>query len=110
MRKYIGNSTIAAIDITSEAAAASKVLWEWTNGDVGYTFGRPIITKTRAFGGRWLVVVPSGYNNASGVGRGCCGTPSWNFWVSAKSRKKGSGAGSGSPTCSSATLPSANIA
>ena len=28
----------------------------------------PIIVKTRAFGGKWVVIVPSGYNNASGLG------------------------------------------
>ena len=50
-------------DITSETEAAKRVLWEFTDADMGYTYGRPIIAKTHAFGGQWLVIVPSGYNN-----------------------------------------------
>ena len=62
--------------VTNEATAASKILWEFPPvGDVdpvremGYTYGKPIIAKTRAFGGAWLVMVGSGYNNPSGVGK-----------------------------------------
>ncbi|HXX83797.1 MAG TPA: PilC/PilY family type IV pilus protein [Casimicrobiaceae bacterium] len=54
--------------ITSEAAAANHVLWEFKNADLGYTYGKPMIAKTRAFNGAWLVIVASGYNNASGNG------------------------------------------
>ena len=39
------------------------MLWEFTDDDLGYTYGRAIIAKTHAFGGQWLVIVPSGYNN-----------------------------------------------
>jgi type IV pilus assembly protein PilY1 len=53
--------------ITDEASAASKVLWRFTDPDMGYTFGRPTIAKTRAHG--WVVVVSAGYNNASGEGK-----------------------------------------
>ena len=53
--------------ITDEASAASKVLWRFTDPDMGYTFGRPTIAKTRAHG--WVVVVSAGYNNASGEGQ-----------------------------------------
>jgi type IV pilus assembly protein PilY1 len=59
-------------------------LWEWRNPDnddivdavtgmhrlqnwPGYTYGRPVIVKTRAFG--WTVLVTSGYNNKSGLGK-----------------------------------------
>jgi type IV pilus assembly protein PilY1 len=64
--------------ITSEATAAAKILWEFDGtpkaGDLvtvsptemGYSFGRPTIAKTRAFG--WVVIVSSGYNNADGLG------------------------------------------
>ncbi len=55
--------------ITDESSATSKVLWEFRNADLGYTYGRPTIIKTRAFGGKWLAVVSSGYNNASGEGK-----------------------------------------
>jgi type IV pilus assembly protein PilY1 len=55
--------------ITTEAAAATKVLWEFKPADMGYSYGRPVITKTRAFGGAWVVVLATGYNNPSGVGK-----------------------------------------
>lgn len=61
-----------ALDITSsatpasEAAVASKALWEFTDSDMGYSFGKPLIVKTRAHG--WVVIVSSGYNNPSGGG------------------------------------------
>jgi type IV pilus assembly protein PilY1 len=55
--------------ITTEAAAASQVLWEFTNADLGYTYGKPLIAKTRAFNGAWLVIVASGYNNPTGNGK-----------------------------------------
>ena len=54
---------------TSEADAASKVLWEFPNvstsaavaANQGYSFGRPILTKTPGAG--WVVLIASGYNN-----------------------------------------------
>jgi type IV pilus assembly protein PilY1 len=80
-----GGNTYYALDITDsgavdESAAAAKVLWEWRNPDndddaahnhklgttPAYTYGRPVIVKTRAYG--WTVLVTSGYNNKSGVG------------------------------------------
>jgi type IV pilus assembly protein PilY1 len=53
--------------ITDESSAASKVLWRFTNADLGYTYGKPTIIKTRAFG--WVVIVSSGYNNSTGEGK-----------------------------------------
>jgi len=90
-----GGSGYYALDVTTptasdEADAASKVQWEFpsstTSGNfnvttpagytasgltfaanmMGYTYGRPIITKTRAYG--WVVLVTSGYNNGDGRG------------------------------------------
>lgn len=72
-----------ALDITSpiaasEAAVASKVLWEFPNSiknatdrakaekNMGYSFGKPIIVKTKAEG--WVVLVTSGYNNGTNAG------------------------------------------
>lgn len=68
-----------ALDVTnttaaSEAAVASKVLWEFPNSatsstvkaNIGYSFGRPIIAKTKAKG--WVVLVASGYNNGTNSG------------------------------------------
>lgn len=59
---------------TSEADAASKVLWEFPNSatnatlklNIGYTYGKPIIVKTAAYG--WVVLVTSGYNNGTDSG------------------------------------------
>jgi type IV pilus assembly protein PilY1 len=68
-----------ALDVTdptaaTEAAAISKVLWEFPNSatsnsdkvDIGFSFGRPIITKTKAKG--WVALVTSGYNNGADTG------------------------------------------
>jgi len=68
--------------VTSEATAANQVLWEFppvgnTAIDMGYTYGKPIIAKTRGLfktgpgdaNGAWVVMVGSGYNNPSGVGK-----------------------------------------
>ncbi|RYG39156.1 MAG: pilus assembly protein PilY [Burkholderiales bacterium] len=53
-----------ALDITDPGAP--KALWEFTDTDLGYTYGNPVITKNKA--GRWVVMFTSGYNNASGRG------------------------------------------
>lgn len=90
-----------ALDVTtptasSEIDAASKVLWEFPNSGtagsvvaltntsgttadgftmavnkIGYTYGKPLIVKTKAHG--WVALVTSGYNNGTdsgGDGRG----------------------------------------
>jgi type IV pilus assembly protein PilY1 len=70
-----------ALDVTEpeapdEAAVARKIPWEFPNAqtdvddptaraNVGYSYGRPLIVKTRAAG--WVVVVTSGYNNGTGA-------------------------------------------
>jgi type IV pilus assembly protein PilY1 len=70
-----GGRTYYALDVTNPAAvtteltAASQYLWTFTNADMGYSYMRPIVAKTRAFNGAWLVIVTSGYNNPSGVGK-----------------------------------------
>ena len=92
-----GGNSYYALDLTDlnvpdEAAAAAKVMWEWTNPDSdmppgqklvnnglvgpgsnpGFTFGRPVIVKVRDVGfptGRWVVIVTAGYNNLSGKGK-----------------------------------------
>ena len=70
-----GGKSYYAIDVTdpaavtTEAQAASTYLWTFTDADMGYTYGRPMLAKTRAFGGKWLMVVSAGYNNPSGLGK-----------------------------------------
>jgi type IV pilus assembly protein PilY1 len=48
---------------TGESVLASKALWEYTEADMGYSYGRPLIAKTRKYG--WVVILTSGYNNIS---------------------------------------------
>lgn len=56
-----------ALDITDPTSP--KALWEFTDTNLGYTFGNPQITKLSD--GTWVVIVSSGYNNVSpGDGKG----------------------------------------
>lgn len=56
-----------ALDVTDPDNP--KALWEFTETDLGLTFGNPIITKLK--NGTWVVVFASGYNNVSaGDGNG----------------------------------------
>lgn len=84
-----------ALDVTapiasSESDAASKVLWEFPNSGttgtvdlttpdgfvsggllmnsnkVGFSFGSPVVVKTKAHG--WVALIPSGYNNGYDTG------------------------------------------
>ncbi|NMQ27460.1 hypothetical protein E4Q23_06630 [Candidatus Accumulibacter phosphatis] len=48
-----------ALDVTDPAAP--KGLWEFTDDNLGYTYGNPVITKLK--NGTWVVIVASGYNN-----------------------------------------------
>jgi type IV pilus assembly protein PilY1 len=52
--------------ITDEDTLAQRVMWEFTDPDLGYTYGEPAIVKTARYG--WVVLVGSGYNNADGRG------------------------------------------
>jgi len=73
-----GGKGIYALDVTSvpqavnttgsstvETSQAGKVMWEFTDADMGYSYGAPLIIKTRKYG--WVVAVTSGYNNSSGT-------------------------------------------
>jgi len=75
-----GGHSYYAIDVTnpgavtSEATAASQYLWTFTDPDMGFSYGRPILTKTHATvapftSGQWVAIVTAGYNNASGLGK-----------------------------------------
>jgi type IV pilus assembly protein PilY1 len=57
-----------ALDVTNPAAPVA--LWEFTDANLGYTYGNPTITKLTD--GTWVVLMTSGYNNVApgdGVGR-----------------------------------------
>jgi len=67
-----GGRAIYALDITNpmgvanETHAAARVLWEFTDPDLGFVFGEPAVVKTAKHG--WVVIAASGYNNADGKG------------------------------------------
>ncbi|MGI1678803.1 MAG: pilus assembly protein PilY [Cellvibrionaceae bacterium] len=61
-----GGKGIYVLDVTnpstiSEASAGSRVKFEFTHNDLGYTFSRPLIGKMN--NGKWAAVFGNGYNN-----------------------------------------------
>lgn len=67
-----GGKGYFAIDVTkpaqwtTERSVAEKVLWEFTDERMGYSWGDAQVFKTRKYG--WVVAVASGYNNSDGKG------------------------------------------
>ncbi len=62
-----GGRSYYALDVTIPTAPV--LLWEFTDTNLGYTYGNPVITKLSD--GTWAVLVASGYNNvSSGDGQG----------------------------------------
>jgi type IV pilus assembly protein PilY1 len=67
-----GGKSFYALDVTdpasmtTESAAAGKVLWEFTDSTMGYSFGVPVVVKTVKYG--WVAILTSGYDNADGFG------------------------------------------
>ncbi|MEO8302567.1 MAG: PilC/PilY family type IV pilus protein [Betaproteobacteria bacterium] len=74
-----GGRSVYALDVTTpvaapppvvstdtETTAATKVLWEYTEANLGYVYDAPTLVKTKAYG--WVVLVASGYNNPGGKG------------------------------------------
>jgi type IV pilus assembly protein PilY1 len=57
-----GGKGYYALDITDPASP--KLLWEFSNANLGYTYGNPRITKLKT--GKWVVLFASGYNNSNG--------------------------------------------
>ena len=64
-----GGNSIYALDITNpsgvttESQLASRVLWEFTDSDLGLTYSKPVIADTNA---GFMVIFGSGYNNSNG--------------------------------------------
>jgi type IV pilus assembly protein PilY1 len=59
-----GGKSVFALDITDpNSFDASKVLWEFTDPDLGYTVGQPVVAKMAD--GQWAVVFGNGYNSAN---------------------------------------------
>lgn len=67
-----GGKGYYAVDVTdpsswtSESAVAGKVMWEFADSRMGYTYGDAHVVKTTKYG--WVVILPSGYNNSDGKG------------------------------------------
>lgn len=68
-----GGNSYFAMDITNPAAPTA--LWEFTNANLGYSYGNPQIVKLGGSAttgslaaGTWVVLLTSGYNNADGQG------------------------------------------
>ncbi|MFH2135741.1 MAG: PilC/PilY family type IV pilus protein [Pseudomonadota bacterium] len=61
-----GGAEYYALDITNPAQP--KALWEFTDSNLGYTFGNPKVVKLKT--GQWVVLLTSGYNNTAGDGKG----------------------------------------
>ncbi|MDP5240138.1 PilC/PilY family type IV pilus protein [Uliginosibacterium sp. 31-16] len=61
-----GGKSLFALDVTNDPASfdSSKITWEFTNAELGYTLNRPIITKMA--NGRWAVVTGNGPDSSSG--------------------------------------------
>jgi len=90
-RGYYALDVTDGITAASETAVASKVLWEFTDPDMGFSYGNPVIVKTAKYG--WVVLLTSGYNNVSGSNPG----KGFLYVVNAKTgaliKKIGTGAG-----------------
>lgn len=93
-----GGKGYYALDITDPAAPA--LLWEFTDTNMGYTYGNPQIVKldnaTGTSFGTWVVLLTSGYNNV-GDGKG---------WLYVVSPKTGAILNSVSTTAGSTSSPS----
>jgi type IV pilus assembly protein PilY1 len=67
-----GGKSYFAIDVTNpdamstQSVAAANVKWEFTDPTMGFTFGEPVVVKTKKYG--WVVIVTSGYDNSDGNG------------------------------------------
>ena len=55
-----------AVSADTETSAAAKVLWEFTETNLGYVYDAPTLVKTHAYG--WVALVASGYSNPGGKG------------------------------------------
>jgi len=66
-----------ALDVTNPAAP--KGLWEFTNENLGYSYGNPVVVKRKD--GRWVVILTSGYNNYPGNGCGESGDGNGHVFV-----------------------------
>jgi type IV pilus assembly protein PilY1 len=66
-----GGNTVYALDVTDPANfGASKVLWEYTDTNMGNSLGEPVIAKLNikdTGNGTTGVIIPNGYNSSTGT-------------------------------------------
>ncbi len=72
-----GGCSYYALDVTDPANP--KGMWEFTNDNLGYSYGNPVVGKDKS--GRWVVIFTSGYNNVSGNGCGNTGDGNGHVFV-----------------------------
>ena len=65
-RSYYAIDVTDPANMTTEAVVAGKVLWEFTDSTMGFSYGAPTVVKTLKYG--WVVIFTSGYNNPDGFG------------------------------------------
>ncbi len=61
-----GGTSYYALDITNPAHPTA--LWEFTDANMGFTYGNPKVVKLKT--GQWVALFTSGYNNTAGDGQG----------------------------------------
>ncbi len=60
-----GGQSIYALDVTDPVNfSASNIAWEYTEADLGYTFGKPQIAPLKD--GNWAAIFGNGYNSTGG--------------------------------------------
>jgi len=64
-RSYYAIDVTDPTAVTNEPVAAGKVLWEFTDPSMGYSFGQPTVVKTTQYG--WVAIFTSGYDDGSGT-------------------------------------------
>ena len=89
-----GGKGYYALDVTTPATP--KALWEFTNTNVGYAYGTPVITKL--CDGSWVVLLTSGYNNADGLGHLYVVNPADGTLFTSPATPKPAGCMSSTPT------------
>ena len=65
-KSYYALDITAPGNMTNETVLAGKVLWEFSDSTMGYSFGAPSAFKTTQYG--WVVALTSGYDNSDGYG------------------------------------------
>lgn len=60
-----GGRSVFALDVSDpDSFDASRVMWEFTDADLGYTLGQPVIV--RLDNGTWVAMFGNGYQSAAG--------------------------------------------